>query len=110
MIEDHTILVLDPEVTFESLSDGRQTVILHLASGQIYTCNITTTAFLRALDGKRTFREVLDQLHTRFEVAREKLKADLGDMGERLLSEGLLRKQAPPEAGRNAAPGKAPSA
>jgi hypothetical protein len=96
MIEADAVLKLAEDTTFQPLSDGRQTVILSLDSGHIFTCNATTTAFLKALDGRRTFAQVLDVLQADFDVAREKLAGDMSVMAERMLTEGLVRRGGAP--------------
>jgi hypothetical protein len=90
MIEPHVVLALGEDVTFQSLSDGRQTVILRISTGQIFTCNGTTAAFLKALDGKRSFSELVDCVHSEFEVDREKLAGDLAALTEKLMAGGLV--------------------
>ena len=44
-ITGQTILRLADDVTFQSLGDGQETVILSLETGTLYTCNETTETF-----------------------------------------------------------------
>ncbi len=77
-------------VTSETLGPGQDTVILCLRSGYLYTCNQTTAAFLKALDGRRTFEQVVDLLFEQFDVPREALRGDLAALARRLLAEKLI--------------------
>jgi len=55
-----------------------------------YTCNETTQDLLRAIDGQRSFGEVVDVMAGTYDVDRETLAADLAGMAEELLREGLI--------------------
>jgi len=87
---DNSSLRLADDVTFQSMGPGEQTVLLSLATGQLYTCNETTRAFLEALDGRRTVREIADELAGRFEVETRRLGDDLERISGQLLAEGLI--------------------
>ena len=78
------------DVTFQSMGPGEQTVVLSLTSGQLYTCNETTESFLKALDGRRTFAEVVALLWEQYEVTTEHLRSDLQGIAEELLGEKLI--------------------
>ncbi len=90
MVEESTRLKLGEDVTFQGLGDGQETVILSLSSGYLYTCNDTTAAFLSAVDGRRTVAQIIDQLLEQYDVDRQKLKADLLGIADKLLEEKLL--------------------
>jgi pyrroloquinoline quinone biosynthesis protein D len=81
-------------VTNETLGPGQDTVVLSLRSGYLYTCNETTAAFLKALDGRRTFADVIDLLLEQFEVPRDTLRSDLVALAEKLLAEKLILENA----------------
>ena len=83
-------LRLADDVTFQSLGPGEETVVLSLNSGYLYTCNDTTAAFLRGLDGKRALAAVIDSLFDEFEVPRETLSKDMTALATKLLEEKLL--------------------
>ena len=89
-ISDSSRLALADGVTNETLGPGQDTVVLSLRSGYLYTCNETTAAFLKALDGRRTFAEVVGLLHEQFDVPRETLAGDLTALAEKLLAEKLI--------------------
>lgn len=83
-------LRLADDVTFQSMGPGAETVMLSLGSGNLYTCNETTEAFLRALDGSRTFDQAIDKLAEQYEVAKDQLRGDLKKLTDRLLAEKLV--------------------
>lgn len=90
VVEPQTRLRLNDDVTFQSLGEGQETVVLSLTSGHLYTCNDTTKAFLEALDGRRSFEKIVDLLEGQFDVRREKLQRDLAGLAEELIREGLM--------------------
>lgn len=67
-----------------------ETVMLSLSSGYLYTCNETTRSFIGALDGERTFGEVVDLLTDQYDVPREQFLSDLETILEELLREKLI--------------------
>ena len=86
-------LRLADDVTFQSLGPGEETVVLSLNSGYLYTCNDTTAAFLRGLDGKKSLTAVIESLCNEFEVSRETLGKDMTALAAKLLEEKLLVEQ-----------------
>jgi hypothetical protein len=93
-VSDSSRLAMADGVTSETLGPGQDTVVLSLRSGYLYTCNTTTAAFLKALDGRRTFAQVVDLLHEQFEVPRETLHRDLSALAAKLLAEKLILESA----------------
>ena len=87
---EQTRFRLGDDVTFQSMGPGEDTVLLSLSSGYLYTCNETTEAFLRAIDGRRTMGEIVDELADQYEVQREQLHADLTALADELLREKLI--------------------
>jgi hypothetical protein len=83
-------LKLADDVTFQSLGPGEETVLLSLNSGYLYTCNETTAAFLRRLDGRCPLAVVIDMLFDEFKVPREALSADMTVLATKLLEEKLI--------------------
>ena len=83
-------LKLADDVTFQSLGPGEETVVLSLNSGYLYTCNETTAAFLRGLDGWQPLAAVIDRLDNEFQVARETLITDMTELAAKLLEEKLI--------------------
>jgi len=78
------------DITYQSLGPGEDIVILCLRTGQLHTCNETTKAFLDALDQPRAFNEVFDRLYEQYEVAPEKLRADMERLLQDLVREGIV--------------------
>ena len=83
-------LKLANDVTFQSLGPGEETVVLSLNSGYLFTCNETTDAFLRKLDGRRPLAAVIDLLFDEFQVPREVLSMDMTELAAKLLEEKLI--------------------
>ena len=83
-------LKLANDVTFQSLGPGEETVVLSLNSGYLYTCNETTTAFLRRLDGRHPLATVIGLLFDEFQVPRETLSKDMTELAVKLLAEKLI--------------------
>lgn len=90
MIEGERILSLADTVSFQNMGEGEGAVVLQLSTGQLHTCNDTTSEFLTILDGKRTFDLVVSSLEEKFDVDPVVLRADLSELAERLLAEGVI--------------------
>lgn len=91
MIEDSARLALAPKIAMRQMGETQGAVMVRFSDGQLYSCNDVTAAFLAALDGRRSLAEVTDLLLEDFDVDRGRLAADLADIAERLVSEGLVR-------------------
>jgi hypothetical protein len=87
-IDETTVLSLAPNASFQQLGEGA--VILLIDSGQLYTCNETTEAFLKMVDGQRSFGAILDKLVAEFSVDRETLARDFLPIAGELRSEGIV--------------------
>ncbi len=90
MLSLDTTLETASAVTRQSLGADQDIVILSLDSGYLYTANATTEAFLAALDGRRTIRQVAELLAEEFDVPLERLHRDLVALAGRLLEEQLV--------------------
>ncbi|MCL4766615.1 MAG: PqqD family peptide modification chaperone [Hyphomicrobiaceae bacterium] len=93
MIQDSSVLTLSDGVSFQPLGIGEGAVVLIVESGQLFTCNDTTSAFLAAVDGRRIFAEVVDGLLDTFEVSADELRSDLAALAADLQQEGIVRAQ-----------------
>jgi pyrroloquinoline quinone biosynthesis protein D len=93
MIEDMTVLSLAEGISFQSMGTGEGGVLLKVDSGQLFTCNDTTSAFLTALDGRRTFADLLRVLLDEFDVAEDALRGDLRTLAGDLATRGIVRAQ-----------------
>ena len=87
-IDETKVIVLSSVAAFQSLGDSA--VILMLDSGQLYTCNETTEAFLKAVDGVRSLAEIIDTVLPEFEVDRDTLRSDLLALAANLSVEGII--------------------
>jgi len=90
MLAEQTVLRRADDLTYQSLGENQDTVILSLDSGQLYTCNHTAEEFLSALDGSRSFADIIELLAQQFEVPREQLQADMKSLAEQMIREGLI--------------------
>jgi pyrroloquinoline quinone biosynthesis protein D len=87
-IDEFTVLSLAPNASFQALGEGA--VILMIDSGQLYTCNETTEAFLKMIDGQRNFGAILDLLAGEFAIDRATLIRDFLPIAGELRSEGIV--------------------
>ena len=90
MLTDTKVLALRDGVSFQPLGNADGAILLVIATGQLYTCNVTTAKFLSAIDGVRSFAQVVDEVSGDFEVTRAELHQDLSEIADELVSEGLL--------------------
>ena len=90
MLPEVAKIMLAPDVSFQSLGPGQETVLLSFKSGYLYTCNETTEAFLRKVDGRKTLGEVVDMILQEYDVPREVLLRDMAALAEKLAAEKLL--------------------
>jgi pyrroloquinoline quinone biosynthesis protein D len=91
MVEDQTVFALADGISYQPLGTGEGAVVLTISSGQLYTCNDTTAAFLAVVNGAHTFAEVVDELHRTFDVPRDELRRDLSGLATDLIAEGIIR-------------------
>jgi hypothetical protein len=87
-IDESTVFALAPNASFQALGEGA--VILMIDSGQLYTCNESTEAFLKMVDGQRNFGAILDLLIAEFDIDRETLARDFLPIAGELRSEGIV--------------------
>lgn len=82
------VYALADGVSFETVSDG--SVVLVFRSGQLYSCNETSTAFLTELDGRRALDEVAAAMAERFDAAPEEILGDIKAIAAEMLAEGII--------------------
>lgn len=90
MLQDATVYALSEGISHQPLGDGEGAVVLVIGSGQLYTCNDTTAAFLGAVDGVCTFGQTVDKLQGMFDVPRDVLQTDLAALAQTLVENGVL--------------------
>jgi len=83
-----TILRLADDASVQHVGDGA--VVLLARSGQLYTCNGTTEAFLDKIDGARSLDQIIGLLCEEFEVDKDTLDEDMAALAADLVSEGIL--------------------
>jgi coenzyme PQQ synthesis protein D (PqqD) len=84
-------LKLASKVTLKAMGQNEGGVLLKLDSGEMYTINDTTVAFLETLDGTVSLAESVDRLHVIFDVDRETLETDLKSIASELMDQNLVR-------------------
>ncbi|TIS53512.1 MAG: PqqD family protein [Mesorhizobium sp.] len=87
-IGSETVLRMADDASVQHVGDGA--VVLLARSGQLYTCNGTTEAFLDKVDGARNFDQIVDLLSDEFEVDKATLGDDMTALAAELVAEGIL--------------------
>jgi hypothetical protein len=87
------VLSLAEGISFQPLGAGEGGVVLKVGSGQLFTCNDTTSTFLAAVDGRRSFADLVQALLDEFEVAEDALRGDLSVLADELQKEGIVSVQ-----------------
>lgn len=82
------VYALSPIASFETVGDGA--VILLGDSGQLFSCNDTSEAFLRNVDGQRSIDEIARLMESEYDAALETLIGDLNELAAELESEGIV--------------------
>ncbi|AZO49381.1 MAG: PqqD family peptide modification chaperone [Mesorhizobium sp.] len=82
------VLRLADDASVQHVGDGA--VVLLARSGQLYTCNGTTEAFLDKVDGARSLDQIVDLLSDEFEVDKAMLDQDMAALAAELVAEGIL--------------------
>ncbi len=85
-----TRLAIAKHVALQSLGTEDGGVLLNLESGEMYTVNETTLAFLERLNGEETIGQIADRLVDEFEVEVDVLESDLVGIAHDLVGESLL--------------------
>ncbi|MDX8444379.1 PqqD family protein [Mesorhizobium captivum] len=87
-IASETVLRMADDASVQHVGDGA--VVLLARSGQLYTCNGTTEAFLDKVDGARNLDQIVDLLSDEFEVDKATLGEDMTALAAELVAEGIL--------------------
>jgi pyrroloquinoline quinone biosynthesis protein D len=85
---DETVLSLTSDASVQTMGDGA--VILLAGSGQLYTCNETTEAFIRKVDGQRNLGAIVSLLCEEFDVEPSVAAGDFRLLAGQLVAEGIL--------------------
>lgn len=89
-ITSATQLVLGENVALQDLGDEEGGVLLKLDSGEMYTVNETTLAFLQEIDGERSIGDIIERMMAMFDVDQETLSGDVAEIAEELMGESLV--------------------
>ena len=87
-IGSETVLRMADDASVQHVGDGA--VVLLARSGQLYTCNDTTEAFLGKVNGTRNFDQIVDLLSDEFDVDKATLDQDMAELAAELVAEGIL--------------------
>lgn len=87
-IVSETVLRMADDASVQHVGDGA--VVLLARSGQLYTCNGTTEAFLDKVDGARNLDQIVDLLSDEFEIDKATLDEDMAALAAELVAEGIL--------------------
>ncbi|RAZ76192.1 PqqD family protein [Mesorhizobium atlanticum] len=87
-IGSEMVLRMADDASVQHVGDGA--VVLLARSGQLYTCNDTTEAFLEKVDGARSLDQIIDLLSDEFEVDKATLGQDMAELAAELVAEGIL--------------------
>lgn len=90
VIDSSAVFALEDRASMQSVGDGA--VVLLTDSGQLFTCNDTTEAFLSKLDGQRPFSEVIALLGVEFDADETQLSDDFTGLAQQLLEEQIIRR------------------
>lgn len=80
-----------PKVSVKSMGEDEGGVLLKLDSGEMFTVNDATLAFLGALDGKTSVSSIIDLMLEEFEVERSVLETDMDEIVQELAEQKLIR-------------------
>lgn len=83
-----TVLALTANASIQSVGDGA--VVLLADSGQLFSCNETTEAFIVKVDGKRSFGEIVALFGEEFDVDEAVANEDLAQLAQMLVDEEIL--------------------
>ncbi|MBW8909716.1 MAG: PqqD family protein [Mesorhizobium sp.] len=87
-IVSETVLRMADDASVQHVGDGA--VVLLARSGQLYTCNDTTEAFLDKVDGARSLDQIVGLLSNEFEIDKATLDQDMTALAAELVAEGIL--------------------
>ena len=89
-VSPSTNLALSPQATLQPLGDTEGGVVLKLDSGELFTVNDTSLAFLQELDGATSIDSVARRLAEIFDIDAATLTSDLVEIADDLIDESLI--------------------
>ena len=87
-IQDEQKVTISPEVLFQEVSG--EMVLLDLSSESYFGLDAVGARIWGLLESGNSVGEVLDTLMQEYEVERETLEVDVGELLDRLLEAGLI--------------------
>lgn len=84
-----TVFALAPRASFQLLDDGA--VILDNETGQLYSCNEVTSAFINRIDGRTNLDEIASQICGEYDVDVQTARDDLMGIAKELHAEKLIQ-------------------
>jgi hypothetical protein len=87
-LEPNTRLRRSPNATFEVVAD--EAILIHLQTGSYYSLNDVGTSFWNMLDGRLSLQDCANQIATQYAAPSDVILADLVELAEDLMSEGLV--------------------
>ncbi|UCI07706.1 PqqD family protein [Mesorhizobium sp. B1-1-8] len=87
-IASETVLRMADDASVQHVGDGA--VVLLARSGQLYTCNETTEAFLDKVNGTRSLDQIVVLMSDEFEIDKATLDQDMAELAAELMAEGIL--------------------
>ncbi len=88
-IQKEQKISVSPEVLFQEVSG--EMVLLDLASENYFGLDEVGARIWRLLESGSSVGETMDKLMDEYEVERETLEADLGELLKRLVEAGLIK-------------------
>ena len=90
MLSKKTVLRRAQDVTYQSLGEDQDAVILSLDTGRLYTCHRTAEDFLSAVDGTRSFADIVELLAQQFYAPPTQIQEDMNSLAQQMIKEGLI--------------------
>jgi coenzyme PQQ biosynthesis protein PqqD len=97
MIDSESVLALRKDVRFRRVAD--EGVVLVQEDGRVLGVNDSGARVLELMDGRRTLREIVDELGREVDAERTAIEADVASFVERLREARALVDMAPGASG-----------
>ena len=83
------VVSLSPAMAIRMLGDSA--VVLNTESADLYSCNPTASAFLRQVDGRRSFAEIVEAVLAVYDADPDTIRRELAALARRLRAAGIIR-------------------
>ena len=88
LLDSSTVPSLSELTEIQSFDDGG--VVLNTRSGQLYSCNHVTLAYLEMVDGERSIAEISEAIAEAYGEPLAEVQSDLLDISAEFAREGLV--------------------